>query len=283
MPDKKEDTKTTIVESAAKGGMSAAMPYVVVIGGGLLAYKYLKDEAPNFIGGAGGIAGGVNEYVKEIVKTTTDKVNDGLSRVNDGLSGGGDTIINLFDKAKDEVSKDIDITKATTEGIADTILPGSDGIKTSSPLAPAASSLFNIGVVTGNSGFMGGGVGLGIAGALANKFGGYASKYSKSSYTNKAGELQSANVSEINTAGAGVSLPGSNPMYGFMSSNPLKLGSNTAATSNKSTKRSTASAVKASGMSASNLKNASSVSTMTDKTGKERVVVKYKNGVTLRY
>lgn len=269
MADKKD-----IAKAGAVSGASTVLPYVVVIGGGLLAYKYLKDKAPNFIGGVGGIAGGVNEYVKEIVKTTTDKVND-------GLSGGGDTIINLFDNAKDEVSKDIDITKATTEGIADTILPGSDGIKTSSPLAPAASSLFNQGVVTGNSGFMGSGIGLGIAGALANKFGGYASK---------SGKVPGVNVSNIKTRAQAESMGlGNAPLaVNTLSAAPSPesiIGAkidNTAA-SNKSTKRSTASAVKASGMPASNLKNAKSVSTTTDKTGKERVVVKYKNGVTLRY
>lgn len=255
MVDKKD-----IAKAGAVSGASTVLPYVAVIGGGLLAYKYLKDNTPNFIGGVGGIAGGV----KEIVKTTTD-------RVNDGLSGGGDTIINLFDNAKDEVSKDIDITKATTEGIADTILPGSDGIKTSSPLAPAASSLFNIGVVAGNSGFMGGGIGLGIAGALANTFGGY---------TNKSGKVSGINVSDIKTHAQAESMGlGLAPLA--VNANP-KIDEK--AVSNKSTNKSlTAKQLKSSGMPASNLKNARSVSTMTDKTGKERIVVKYKNGVTLRY
>lgn len=257
MVDKKD-----IAKAGAVSGASTVLPYVAVIGGGLLAYKYLKDNTPNFIGGVGGIAGGVNEYVKEIVKTTTDKVND-------GLSGGGDTIINLFDKAKDEVSKDIDITKATTEGIADTILPGSDGIKTSSPLAPAASSLFNIGVVTGNSGFMGGGVGLGIAGALANKFGGYTSKYSKSSYTSKAENNNKANMATFS--------------YGSESPLAQSKKDKSSSKANTNTSKTMATKIKASGMSVSNLKNAKSVSTSKDSSGKERVVVKYKNGVTLRY
>lgn len=63
-----------------------------------------------------------------------------------------------------------------------------------------------------------------------------------------------------------------------------KIQTDEVAVSNKPTNKAlTEKKLKALGMPASNLKNATSVSTVTDATGKERIKIKYKNGVTLRY
>jgi hypothetical protein len=106
MPDKKEDTKTTILESAAKGGMSAAMPYIFLGGAAYLGYRYLSEKT-----NPSTIAGGVNEYVKEIVKTTTETVKEtatnnvitdtifGSADAKNKLSSGTDIVVNADNPA----------------------------------------------------------------------------------------------------------------------------------------------------------------------------------------
>lgn len=106
---------------------------------------------------------------------------------------------------------------------------------------------------------------------------------SKSSYASKAGEVHSVNVSDIKTHEQAVSMGlGLAPLA--VNANP-KIDKK--AVINKSTNKSlTAKQLKASGMPATNLKNAVSATVSTDKSGKERIHIKYdgKNGVKgLRY
>ena len=72
------DTKTTIVESVAKGGMSAAMPYILLAGGAYLGYRYLSEKT-----NPSSVASSVSDYVKEIVETTTNTVTNSTETIFD--------------------------------------------------------------------------------------------------------------------------------------------------------------------------------------------------------
>jgi hypothetical protein len=278
MADKKD-----IAKAGAVSGASTVLPYVAVIGGGLLAYKYLKDNTPNFIGGGGGGGSGPSFYesIKETVK-----------EIAGGNSTDPTTLYNLLlnpemlpesenqEIYEDNPNTDSQSSTGTAGEWADFLTKGPIGAgfnvisQIGTAINPMPADLKNTQKKLGSGNFS--------IGDIANpdnpinKFLGF----TKSSYASKAGEVQSVNVSDIKTREQAVSMGlGNAPLA--VNANP-KIDAN--AVSNKNTNKSiTAKQLKASGMPASNLKNATSVSTVTDKSGKERIKIKYKNGVTLKY
>jgi hypothetical protein len=137
MPDKKDDTKTTIVESAAKGGMTAAMPYIFLGGAAYLGYRYLSEKTT-----PSNIAGGVNEHVKELVKTTIDTIKDStktvIDRTNQLIDEGNDNPILKF------ITPDIQSDPTGTGSKEDIALENYKKGNVTTKTAAAENSLYNI-------------------------------------------------------------------------------------------------------------------------------------------
>lgn len=301
MADKKD-----IAKAGAVSGASTVLLYVAVIGGGLLAYKYLKDATPNFIGGIGGSGSSFYESIKETVKET----------VTENVTAPAESFF---------------ITHPA-ESTEDTVFSGEKRDTTGDGTAQTYSEwLKDQGVVTSlvvNAGNEITGQRAAMAGKnLATDLAISVSNEGRESFTDVQKRFSDLSPSSKILVGLGQIITKSSPMGFLFDTSAAELGAKTrtlltggnhiidynsgqaigkvsadmlnndtgvkkstakiqtdeVSVSNKPTNKSLAQKVKSSGMPASNLKNAKSVSTMTDKTGKERVVVKYKNGVTLRY
>jgi hypothetical protein len=102
MPDKKEDTKTTIVESAAKGGMTAAMPYVTIAGVGVIGYLLLKDDIKE---GFGNVTTNASRVIENMSETITNTINNTTENISNFIDE------NTLD---DEERKDIELEAAAS-------------------------------------------------------------------------------------------------------------------------------------------------------------------------
>jgi hypothetical protein len=88
-----KNNKATITESVAKGGMSAAMPYILLGGAAYLGFRYLstKTNPSNIAGGAieyvrektGSIADGVSGYVQEKTGSIKEKTKEIIDKGNE--------------------------------------------------------------------------------------------------------------------------------------------------------------------------------------------------------
>lgn len=102
MPDKKEDTKTTIVESAVKGGMSAAMPYVAIAGVGVIGYMLLKDD--------------INEGFSNVTTNASRVIENISETISNTINNTTENISNFIDEhtLDDEERKDIELESAAS-------------------------------------------------------------------------------------------------------------------------------------------------------------------------
>jgi hypothetical protein len=100
--NKKEDTKTTIVESAAKGGMTAAMPYAAIAGVGVIGYLLLKD---NIKEGFSNVTTNASRVIENISETITNTINNTTENISNFIDE------NTLD---DEERKDIELEAAAS-------------------------------------------------------------------------------------------------------------------------------------------------------------------------
>lgn len=278
MPDSK-DVKNTIIKAGGSSLAGSLLPALAIAGAGYLLYKR-ADDLSEGLSGIGGSSSSFIESIKETVKETAG-----------GSSKDPTTVYNLLLNPEmlpesqnqeiyaDNPNTDYQSSTGTAGEWANFLTKGPIGAgfnvisEIGTAINPMPEDLKNTQKKLGSGNFS--------IDDIANpdnpinKFLGF----SKSSYASKAGEVQGINVSDIKTHEQAVSMGlGLAPLA--VNANP-KIDEK--AVSNKSTNKSLAQKVISSGMPASNLKNATSVSTVTDATGKERIVVKYKNGVTLHY
>lgn len=167
MSDKKEDTKTTIVESAAKGGMSAAMPYVTIVGVGVIGYLLLKDDIKE---GFGNVTTNASRVIENISETITDTINNTTENISNFVddntlkaekrqdieleaaassvgSAPGVKLPNLSTEQQNFISKYSDDKKKTTNFKESPFLDMSLGPSTS----PLERSMQGLGLVSGDT------------------------------------------------------------------------------------------------------------------------------------
>lgn len=274
MSDDKSKT-ATIIQAGAKGGASAAMPYVAVAGLGVAAYFLIKNGLEE---GTENFGASVTNSITERIESITETVKE----VTGGNSDDPNTIYNLLlnpemlpESLNEEIYANPDYHSAT----------GNAGewasFLTKGPIGAVANVIYEIGTAINpmpedlkKQQKL-----LGSGNVTTKDMAHPDSLYSK---LFGGGKSQTGiNIPNITSHEQAVAMGlGDAPLA--VNAN-LSLPSGVSNIVNKSSSKSTAKKIIDSGMPASNLKNASSVSTKTDKTGKDRVVVKYKNGVTLRY
>lgn len=257
MPDKKD-----IAKAGAVSGASAVLPYVAVVGGGLLAYKFLKDDAENLIVGGGRVIERTSEAVKEIVNNTTDTISTSTTEILDSGKQLND------DMNDDPVLKYFAIDIQNPDKMANTQKTALSNYKKgniSEKTVAAPDSLYNK--------IFGGKMFAGIDNPLKNWF----FTGNPETPTDSKGEIKSLNVADIKSHEQAVSMGlGLAPLS--VNANPVQ-GKKSSIKDTKSIKA----------MPKSNLKNATSVKNVKDKNGVTRKRITYKKNkkdagkVTLRY
>jgi hypothetical protein len=281
MPD-----KNVIKGSSLTGSL---LPALAIAGAGYLLYKKAGDLS-NGLSGIGGSGSSFYESIKETVKETAGANSEDPA-----------TVYNLLlnpEMLPESQNQEIYADNPNTDYQSSTGTAGEwSDFLTKGPIGAGFNVISEIGTainpmpedLKAQQQLLGSGNFTAQDAAdpnslFAKLFGGA----SKSSYASKAGEVQSVNVSDIKTHEQAVSMGlGNAPLAVNNAPLPVNVNAplavNVNNVANKPTNKRVAQKVKSSGMPASNLKNASSVSTSKDSSGKERIVVKYKNGVTLRY
>ena len=127
-----DDDKNTVVRAVTRGGVSAVMPYAVIIGGGVVAYHYLKDDLQDFGLGIGDSANSVVEKITE----TTERITDSAESTINNITNTYTDIKEDIEDKKEDIKEDIwkaknEIPKKTV----DNFKPG-----TESPLAASKKS-----------------------------------------------------------------------------------------------------------------------------------------------
>jgi len=273
------------------------LPWVVALGGGVIAYKYLKGDVSEFLGGLSG-GGSVVEYVGSAVQDAAEAASDAVKEtvyvftgdpnaesknedIKNALSNG---LMSYDDalKKRTEYKKNEDASKNIVEKTTES---ASDWLKLSD--RPIGNWLLGNGLFTKDA-------------SKSNPSGGLNLNWGESQKSIYVGNmnasdaflagLESAPLSiwsgENAMTALGVSpsnVSGSTPSIDTTTKNETSAKTSTKASTKTSTKRSssgsvqraaTASDIKASGMPVSNLKNAKSVTVGSD----GRINIRYKQG-----
>lgn len=248
-----------------KGGTSAVMPYVAVIGALGVGYFLLKDKTQNFIGAAGNrVIERTSETVKEVVNNTTKNISESFNTLSTSAN-------NLNDEMNDNpvlkfIAPDIQRESDYTPEMETALNNYKKGNITEKTVA-AEGSLYN--KIFGSEMF------AGIDNPLSNWFftgrpegkeGKNTTKLPETNQTGLTGGLGEVTTSIINLNDA---------------NKPIKKGTQK---SNKVTE-----SVSTKAMPLSNLKNAEKVTLVKDKSGVTRKKITYRKGdrdagkITLRY
>lgn len=231
---------------AKAGAVSSVLPYIVVIGGGALAYMYLKDDAQEIIGNsAGRIVERVTESVGTPVENITNIINKGTDSVQENIEDATETGQELGKNVKEGITT-ISLTPTKTyNNFLEGFYTGVSGSETIGSILKDAY-LTGIGTITG-----------GAPRIISEKADSYFKKENNKKSDRKIGE-------------------GASSYVGGMDVSPMAVKGASKSKKIKETKSTKA-------MVETNLKNAESVSLKKDKKGVTRKIIKYKNGVTLRY
>lgn len=260
----------------AAGGVAAskALPAVAILGGGYLLYKALTGTSDNSQGG-GSNSSFLERYVTNTIQEGTTNTITYLKETTPGQYWTGDK------QASDNAEiYGIDSPYATAGGTADPNNAGTFDFLTKGPIGlifggidyagkkinPMPEDLKNTQKKLGSGNFS--------VDDIANpdnpinKFLGF-------------GKPSGVNVAGIESGPQAVSMGlGLAPLA--VNANP-KPGPTVNPDKVQQSKQTLANKVKASGMPSSNLNKGTVIGTAKDKDGKERIIIKYDNGVTMRY